>query len=179
MRILRRRKTSANDLDEDLFKLYQRIWQRFVAFTDAPRFSIRHHHINRRNYTFSCTGSVRNSTATSASISCPRRTQIAEETIEGRRRGGSVRSSGCGRPSPYAGKISSGQHFTSLRRGFNDATLVRSSKKTASGGPRRYASSFPRSSSVNTSPRIKALLAHHAWRTRRTLLVKSSRSFST
>jgi len=68
-------------LDEDLFKLYQLIWQRFVASQMLRRSSI------KRLSTFPLATTLsglparcKNSTAISVSIRCPRRSPIARKT---------------------------------------------------------------------------------------------------
>src|SRR2546425_3814027 len=139
-------------LDEDLFKLYQLIWQRFVASQMLPAiFDQTTIDISAGDYTFELPAPSKNLTATFASTSCPRRSPIARTTKRTTkakaarflrfRRG---KRSGWTRFGPTS-------TLPSRRRGSTMPRWSRNSKKTASGVLRLTLRSFPRLSSASTS----------------------------
>jgi len=125
----RAEKTSRKYLDEISSSFIKLIWQRFVASQMLPQSSIRHHRHFRRRLHVSGLLLRPEIRRLPARLSDARRSQIArtmKRTMKAKPRASSVVE---GKLS--AGQDSSGPHFTERAR-FNDATLVKELKKTAS-----------------------------------------------
>ena len=125
-------------LSDDLFKLYQLIWQRFVASQMVPAvFDQTSIDIAAGDYTFRATGSVMKFEGYLAAyqISAEREDDEAAETDEGRRL-----------PAVTQGEIlrletlRPEQHFTEPPPRYSEATLVKELEDKGIGRPSTYAS---------------------------------------
>src|SRR5712691_3053470 len=143
-------------LDEDLFKLYQLIWQRFVASQMLPAiFDQTTIDISAGDYTFRATGSVQKFDGYLRVYQMPASIADREEDEK--------EDEGEGRALPQVAegqtlrldKIRPDQHFTEPPPRFNDATLVKELEEDGIGRPRLTLRSFQPSSSANTSPRTR------------------------
>src|SRR6266853_1579139 len=128
-------------LDEDLFKLYQLIWQRFVASQMLPAiFDQTTIDISAGDYTFRATGSVQKFDGYLCVYKIP--ASIADREDEEKD------DEGEGRALPQVAegqilrmaKIRPDQHFTEPPPRFNDATLVKELEEDGIGRPSTYAS---------------------------------------
>src|SRR5437899_557687 len=128
-------------LDEDLFKLYQLIWQRFVASQMLPAiFDQTTIDINAADYTFRATGSVQKLHG------YPRLYQMPASIAD--REDDEKDDEGEGRALPQVtegqtlrlDKIRPDQHFTEPPPLYNDATVVKELEEDGIGRPPTYAS---------------------------------------
>ena len=128
-------------LDEDLFKLYQLIWQRFVASQMLPAiFDQTTIDINAGDYTFRATGSVQKFDGYLRVYQMP--ASIADREDDEKD------DEGEGRALPQVtegqtlrlDKIRPDQHFTEPPPRYNDATLVKELEEDGIGRPSTYAS---------------------------------------
>src|SRR5437867_4188606 len=128
-------------LDEDLFKLYQLIWQRFVGSQMLPAiFDQTTIDINAGDYTFRATGSVQKFDGYLRVYQMP--ASIADREDDEKD------DEGEGRALPQVAegqtlrldKIRPDQHFTEPPPRFNDATLVKELEEDGIGRPSTYAS---------------------------------------
>src|ERR1700704_1165478 len=128
-------------LDEDLFKLYQLIWQRFVASQMLPAiFDQTTIDINAGDYTFRATGSVQKFDGYLRVYQLPASNADREDDEKD--------DEGEGRALPQVAegqtlrldKIRPDQHFTEPPPRFNDATLVKELEEDGIGRPSTYAS---------------------------------------
>ncbi len=128
-------------LDEDLFKLYQLIWQRFVASQMLPAiFDQTTIDISAGDYTFRATGSVQKFDGYLRVYQMP--ASIADREDDEKD------DEGEGRALPQVAegqtlrldKIRPDQHFTEPPPRFNDATLVKELEEDGIGRPSTYAS---------------------------------------
>jgi DNA topoisomerase I len=128
-------------LDEDLFKLYQLIWQRFVASQMLPAvFDQTAIDIAAGNYTFRANGSVQKFDGYLRAYQMPTSSADREEeekdeegegkTLPAVREGQVLRLDG----------IRPDQHFTEPPPRYNDATLVKELEDKGIGRPSTYAS---------------------------------------
>jgi len=128
-------------LDEDLFKLYQLIWQRFVASQMLPAiFDQTTIDISAGDYTFRATGTVQKFDGYLRVYQMP--AAIADREDDEKDDEGEGRSL----PQVVEGqtlhldKIRPDQHFTEPPPRFNDATLVKELEEDGIGRPSTYAS---------------------------------------
>src|SRR6266481_3963211 len=128
-------------LDEDLFKLYQLIWQRFVASQMLPAiFDQTTIDISAGDYTFRATGSVQKFDGYLRVYQMP--ASIADREDDEKDDEGEGRAL----PQVVEGqtlrldKIRPDQHFTEPPPRFNDATLVKELEEDGIGRPSTYAS---------------------------------------
>jgi len=128
-------------LDEDLFKLYQLIWQRFVASQMLPAvFDQTTIDISAGDYTFRATGSVQKFDGYLRVYQLPAANADREDDEKD--------DEGEGRSLPQVAegqilrldKIRPDQHFTEPPPRFNDATLVKELEEDGIGRPSTYAS---------------------------------------
>src|SRR5438105_2440833 len=128
-------------LDEDLFKLYQLIWQRFVASQMLPAiFDQTTIDISAGDYTFRATGSVQKFDGYLRVYQMP--ASIADREDDEKD------DEGEGRALPQVAegqilrldKIRPDQHFTEPPPRYNDATLVKELEEDGIGRPSTYAS---------------------------------------
>ncbi len=128
-------------LDEDLFKLYQLIWQRFVASQMLPAvFDQTTIDISAGDYTFRATGTVQKFDGYLRVYQMPASIADREEDEKD--------DEGEGRALPQVAegqtlrldKIRPDQHFTEPPPRFNDATLVKELEEDGIGRPSTYAS---------------------------------------
>ncbi len=128
-------------LDEDLFKLYQLIWQRFVASQMLPAiFDQTTIDISAGDYTFRATGTVQKFDGYLRVYQMPASIADREEDEKD--------DEGEGRSLPQVAegqtlrldKIRPDQHFTEPPPRFNDATLVKELEEDGIGRPSTYAS---------------------------------------
>src|SRR5258708_2363594 len=128
-------------LDEDLFKLYQLIWQRFVASQMLPAiFDQTTIDVSVGDYTFRATGSVQKFDGYLRVYQMPASIADREEDEKD--------DEGEGRALPQVAegqtlrldKIRPDQHFTEPPPRFNDATLVKELEEDGIGRPSTYAS---------------------------------------
>jgi DNA topoisomerase-1 len=128
-------------LDEDLFKLYQLIWQRFVASQMLPAvFDQTTIDISAGDYTFRATGSVQKFDGYLRVYQLPAANADREDDEKD--------DEGEGRSLPQVeegqilrlDKIRPDQHFTEPPPRFNDATLVKELEEDGIGRPSTYAS---------------------------------------
>ncbi len=128
-------------LDEDLFKLYQLIWQRFVASQMLPAiFDQTTIDISAGDYTFRATGTVQKFDGYLRVYQLP--ASIADREDDEKD------DEGEGRALPQVAegqtlrldKIRPDQHFTEPPPRFNDATLVKELEEDGIGRPSTYAS---------------------------------------
>src|SRR6266850_435797 len=128
-------------LDEDLFKLYQLIWQRFVASQMLPAiFDQTTIDINAGDYTFRATGSVQKFDGYLRVYQLPASNADRDDDEKD--------DEGEGRALPQVvegqvlrlDKIRPDQHFTEPPPRFNDATLVKELEEDGIGRPSTYAS---------------------------------------
>jgi len=128
-------------LDEDLFKLYQLIWQRFVASQMLPAiFDQTTIDISAGDYTFRATGSVQKFDGYLRVYQMPAANADREDDEKD--------DEGEGRSLPQVeegqvlrlDKIRPDQHFTEPPPRFNDATLVKELEEDGIGRPSTYAS---------------------------------------
>src|SRR6266704_52130 len=128
-------------LDEDLFKLYQLIWQRFVASQMLPAiFDQTTIDISAGDYTFRATGSVQKFDGYLRVYQMPASIADREEDEKD--------DEGEGRALPQVAeeqtlrldKIRPDPHFTEPPPRFNDATLVKELEEDGIGRPSTYAS---------------------------------------
>src|SRR5438094_639186 len=128
-------------LDEDLFKLYQLIWQRFVASQMLPAiFDQTTIDINADDYTFRATGTVQKFDGYLRVYQMP--ASIADREDDEKD------DEGEGRALPQVtegqtlrlDKIRPDQHFTEPPPRYNDATLVKELEEDGIGRPSTYAS---------------------------------------
>src|SRR5437899_2069288 len=128
-------------LDEDLFKLYQLIWQRFVASQMLPAiFDQTTIDISAGDYTFRATGTVQKFDGYLRVYQLP--ASIADREDDEKD------DEGEGRALPQVAegqtlrldKIRPDQHFTEPPPRFNDATLVKELEEDGIGRPPTYAS---------------------------------------
>src|SRR5256885_1688215 len=128
-------------LDEDLFKLYQLIWQRFVASQMLPAiFDQTTIDISAGDYTFRATGSVQKFDGYLRVYQMPASIADREEDEKD--------DEGEGRTLPQVtegqtlrlDKIRPDQHFTEPPPRYNDATLVKELEEEGIGRPSTYAS---------------------------------------
>jgi len=128
-------------LDEDLFKLYQLIWQRFVASQMLPAiFDQTTIDISAGDYTFRANGSVQKFDGYLRVYQIP--ASIADREDDEKD------DEGEGRALPQVAegqvlrldKIRPDQHFTEPPPRFNDATLVKELEEDGIGRPSTYAS---------------------------------------
>ena len=128
-------------LDEDLFKLYQLIWQRFVASQMLPAiFDQTTIDISAGDYTFRATGTVQKFDGYLRVYQMP--ASIADREDDEKD------DEGEGRALPQVAegqtlrldKIRPDQHFTEPPPRFNDATLVKELEEDGIGRPSTYAS---------------------------------------
>jgi DNA topoisomerase-1 len=138
-------------LDEDLFKLYQLIWQRFVASQMLPAiFDQTTIDISAADYTFRASGSVQKFDGylrvyqTLAGLQQPGPVPAANADREEDEKA----EEGEGRSLPQVGegqrlrldRIRPDQHFTEPPPRYNDATLVKVLEEKGIGRPSTYAS---------------------------------------
>src|SRR5258706_6315390 len=128
-------------LDDDLFKLYQLIWQRFVASQMLPAvFDQTTIDISAGDYTFRATGSVQKFDGYLRVYQMP--ASIADREDDEKDDEGEGRAL----PQVVEGqtlrldKIRPDQHFTEPPPRFNDATLVKELEEDGIGRPSTYAS---------------------------------------
>src|SRR5246127_812245 len=128
-------------LDEDLFKLYQLIWQRFVASQMLPAiFDQTTIDISAGDYTFRATGSVQKFDGYLRVYQMPASAADREDDEKD--------DEGEGRTLPEVAegqtlrldKIRPEQHFTEPPPRYNDATLVKELEEDGIGRPSTYAS---------------------------------------
>jgi DNA topoisomerase-1 len=128
-------------LDEDLFKLYQLIWQRFVASQMLPAiFDQTAIDIAVGDYTFRATGSVQKFDGYLRAYQLPTSSADREEDEKD--------EEGAGRALPQVREgqvlrlesIRPDQHFTEPPPRYNDATLVKELEEKGIGRPSTYAS---------------------------------------
>jgi DNA topoisomerase-1 len=128
-------------LDTDLFKLYQLIWQRFVASQMLPAvFDQTTIDISAGDYTFRATGSVQKFDGYLRVYQRPASVTDREEDEK--------EDEGEGRALPQVAegqalrldKIRPDQHFTEPPPRYNDATLVKELEEDGIGRPSTYAS---------------------------------------
>jgi DNA topoisomerase-1 len=128
-------------LDEDLFKLYQLIWQRFVASQMLPAiFDQTTIDISAGDYTFRATGTVQKFDGYLRVYQMPAAVADREDDEKD--------DEGEGRSLPQVeegqilrlDKIRPDQHFTEPPPRFNDATLVKELEEDGIGRPSTYAS---------------------------------------
>jgi DNA topoisomerase-1 len=128
-------------LDEDLFKLYQLIWQRFVASQMLPAiFGQTTIDISAGDYTFRATGTVQKFDGYLRVYQMPAAVADREDDEKD--------DEGEGRSLPQVeegqilrlDKIRPDQHFTEPPPRFNDATLVKELEEDGIGRPSTYAS---------------------------------------
>src|SRR5712691_3404470 len=128
-------------LDDDVFKLYQLIWQRFVASQMVPAvFDQTTIDISAGDYTFRATGSVQKFDGYLRVYQTP--ASIADREDDEKD------DEGEGRALPQVAegqilrldKIRPDQHFTEPPPRFNDATLVKELEEDGIGRPSTYAS---------------------------------------
>jgi len=128
-------------LDDDLFKLYQLIWQRFVASQMLPAiFDQTTIDIAASDYTFRATGSVQKFDGYLRVYQMPASIADREDDEKG--------DDDEGRALPRVSegqilrldKIRPDQHFTEPPPRFNDATLVKELEEDGIGRPSTYAS---------------------------------------
>src|SRR5580692_10961520 len=128
-------------LEDDLFKLYQLIWQRFVASQMLPAiFDQTRIDINAADYTFRATGSVQKFDGYLRVYQMPVANADREEDEKD--------DEGEGRALPQVkegqilrlDKIRPDQHFTEPPPRYNDATLVKELEEDGIGRPSTYAS---------------------------------------
>ena len=128
-------------LDEDLFKLYQLIWQRFVASQMLPAiFDQSTIDISAGDYTFRATGTVQKFDGYLRVYQMPAAIADREDDEKD--------DEGEGRALPQVSegqlirldKIRPDQHFTEPPPRFNDATLVKELEEDGIGRPSTYAS---------------------------------------
>src|SRR6266700_291223 len=143
-------------LDEDLFKLYQLIWQRFVASQMLPAIVDQTTiDISAGDYTFRATGSVQKFDGYLRVYQMP--ASIADREDDEK----DDEAKAALFPRLRKGKRSAWTRFAptstspNRRRGITMRRWSKNSKKTASGGPRLTLRSFQRLSSVNTLPRTR------------------------
>ena len=128
-------------LDDDLFKLYQLIWQRFVASQMVPAiFDQTTIDISAGDYTFRATGSVQKFDGYLRVYQMPRQSPIAKRM----RRTTKAKATPC-RASPKGkilrlDKIRPDQHFTEPPPRYTEATLVKELEEKGIGRPSTYAS---------------------------------------
>ena len=145
-------------LEDDLFKLYQLIWQRFVASQMLPAISDQTTiDISAGDYTFRASGSVQKFDGylrvyqTPAAIADREDDEKAEE------------GEGNALPRVAEGQtlrletIRPDQHFTEPPPRYNDATLVKDLEEKGIGRPSTYATIISTLSIANTSKRIRAV----------------------
>src|SRR3989441_10493015 len=127
-------------LDEDLFKLYQLIWQRFVASQMLPAiFDQTTIDISAGDYTFRATGTVQKFDGYLRVYQMP--ASIADRDDDEKDDEGEGRAL----PQVVEGqvlrldKIRPDQHFTEPPPRFNDATLVKELEEKGIGRPSTYA----------------------------------------
>jgi len=128
-------------LDEDLFKLYQLIWQRFVASQMLPAiFDQTTIDISAGDYTFRATGTVQKFDGYLRVYQMPAAVADREDDEKD--------DEGEGKALPQVAegqvlrldKIRPDQHFTEPPPRFNDATLVKELEEDGIGRPSTYAS---------------------------------------
>jgi DNA topoisomerase-1 len=127
-------------LEDDLFKLYQLIWQRFVASQMLPAiFDQTTIDINAGDYTFRATGSVQKFDGYLRVYQMPAANadrEDDEKDDEGEGRSLPQVSEG---QSLRLDQIRSDQHFTEPPPRYNDATLVKELEEKGIGRPSTYA----------------------------------------
>ena len=128
-------------LDDDLFKLYQLIWQRFVASQMLPAiFDQTTIDISAGDYTFRATGSVQKFDGYLRAYQLPASgadREDDEKDDEGE--GNALPQVREGQPLRLD-KIRPDQHFTEPPPRYNDATLVKELEEKGIGRPSTYAS---------------------------------------
>src|SRR5579864_5807786 len=138
-------------LDDDLFKLYQLIWQRFVASQMLPAiFDQTTIDISAGDYTFRATGSVQKFDGYLRVYQLP--------TANADREDDEKDDEGEGKSLPQVSegqtlrleKMRPDQHFTEPPPRYNDATLVKELEEKGIGGHPPTLRSSPPSSSANT-----------------------------
>ena len=127
-------------LEDDLFKLYQLIWQRFVASQMLPAiFDQTTIDINAGDYTFRATGSVQKFDGYLRVYQMPVAKPIAKTT----KRTTKAKAARCRRSregqSLRLDQIRPDQHFTEPPPRYNDATLVKELEEKGIGRPSTYA----------------------------------------
>ena len=127
-------------LEDDLFKLYQLIWQRFVASQMLPAiFDQTTIDINAGDYTFRATGSVQKFDGYLRVYQMPAANadrEDDEKDDEGEGRSLPQVSEG---QSLHLDQIRPDQHFTEPPPRYNDATLVKELEEKGIGRPSTYA----------------------------------------
>ena len=166
-------------LDDDLFKLYQLIWQRFVASQMLPAvFDQTTIDISAGDYTFRANGSVQKFDGYLRVYQMPASSADREDDEKD--------DEGEGRALPRVAegqilrldKIRPDQHFTEPPPRYNDATLVKELEEKGIGRPSTYASII--STIVEREYVTKdqgRFLADHAGRTRQRAAGKELRGY--
>src|SRR6266478_6057279 len=128
-------------LDEDLFKLYQLIWQRFVASQMLPAiFDQTTIDISAGDYTFRATGSVQKFDGYLRVYQLPASNADRDDDEKDDEGEGRALPQVVEGQSLRLDKIRPDQHFTEPPPRFNDATLVKELEEDGIGRPSTYAS---------------------------------------
>src|SRR2546425_2665539 len=128
-------------LDEDLFKLYQLIWQRFVASQMLPAiFDQTTIDISAGDYTFRATGTVQKFDGYLRVYQLPASIADREDDEKDDEGEGRALPQVTEGQSLRLDKIRPDQHFTEPPPRFNDATLVKELEEDGIGRPSTYAS---------------------------------------
>ncbi|HKW57146.1 MAG TPA: type I DNA topoisomerase [Candidatus Acidoferrum sp.] len=128
-------------LDDDLFKLYQLIWQRFVASQMLPAiFDQTTIDINAGDYTFRATGSVQKFDGYLRVYQMPAATADREDDERDDEGEGSALPRVSEGQALRLEKMRPEQHFTEPPPRYNDATLVKELEEKGIGRPSTYAS---------------------------------------
>ena len=128
-------------LDEDLFKLYQLIWQRFVASQMPPAiFDQTAIDISAGDYTFRATGSVQKFDGYLRAYQLPASSADREEDEKDEEGEGKTLPQVSEGQTLRLDDIRPDQHFTEPPPRYNDATLVKELEDKGIGRPSTYAS---------------------------------------
>jgi DNA topoisomerase-1 len=128
-------------LDEDLFKLYQLIWQRFVASQMLPAiFDQTTIDISAGDYTFRATGTVQKFDGYLRVYQMPAAIADREDDEKDDEGEGKALPQVSEGQTLRLDKIRPDQHFTEPPPRFNDATLVKELEEDGIGRPSTYAS---------------------------------------
>jgi DNA topoisomerase I len=128
-------------LDEDLFKLYQLIWQRFVASQMLPAiFDQTTIDISAGDYTFRSTGTVQKFDGYLRVYQMPASVADREDDEKDDEGEGKALPQVSEGQTLRLDKIRPDQHFTEPPPRFNDATLVKELEEDGIGRPSTYAS---------------------------------------
>src|ERR1700726_1504150 len=128
-------------LDDDLFKLYQLIWQRFVASQMLPAiFDQTTIDISAGDYTFRATGSVQKFDGYLRVYQLPVAAADREDEERDDEGEGKALPRGTGGPGLRLEQIRPDQHFTEPPPRYTEATLVKELEEKGIGRPSTYAS---------------------------------------